>query len=303
MYHDCKIVKGDYYCEPARRGSAGYVIGRSDLMAVLECPAHWLAGEPFKGNEHTQIGSIVDDLVCEGALSDRWAVRPLEYPEEKVRQKNNEKFREATGEMKAWNSNSTWCRAWMAEQEEAGKDVVQPWQVTRAQWATARLLEMDTGSMTVGELLEMCETQVFLKGWYRCPETELVIPVKGLPDMAVMPTEDRRVCWAYDVKAMSRTSPRVFRKQLWDKGYDVQMAHYVEMLRCVFEGWGWENVEFVWGWLIGMTESPFVPECYSPKPKTWEDGYRRLREALTLYCRCLATGDWPSYSQGGWREI
>lgn len=305
MFTDCHFVDDsvDYYREPASRGNADYVVSRSDIVAVLECPAHWKNGEPFKGNESTQIGNLVDDIVETGEPSDRWAVRPRMYPEQKKRQKDGQPFYEPTGRMVAWHGSSTWCKNWQREAEAKGKEVVHEWQVERAHAAVKHLLELDLGECNVEELFDSCDLQVHVRGKYHDEATGFDIDVKALMDAVSMPESMPGHAWLYDTKAMERTAPPVFDRHKKIHGYDVQCVHYSHLLRGALEAMRGHAVELMFGWLVAMTEKPHVPESYKPKATTLEWGQKRLREGLELYCRCLKNNHWPSYSDGAFLEV
>jgi hypothetical protein len=102
-----------------------------------------------------------------------------------------------------------------------------------------------------------------------------------------------------DVKSTRSAHPDAFARAVVNYGYHAQEAHYTD-------GWnhalsaaerGDEPVQgFVF--LAWEKEPPYAFAVYELPPSIVEEGRAIIRNALTAYAACRATGNWPAYGDG-----
>lgn len=95
-----------------------------------------------------------------------------------------------------------------------------------------------------------------------------------------------------DYKTCASAAPAKVERAIVDYGYHVQGAWYLAGLRAL--GLADERAEFV----LVMQEktAPYVVTVIQPDRDSMRLGQMRMREALDVYARCVASGRWPGYS-------
>jgi hypothetical protein len=299
VFHSPRTVDpAEYYTRRGvRRGHPHYVISRSDLKVIRDAPALWLRdGEKDTDDDstlETNTGNLVDELVTEGRLSGRWAVRPAVYPERNVRQKKGKKIQVPTGKMLEWSGRASWCKQWLRHQGRKGKTVVTGKTLSDAH-DMAEALEaraLSDRDYTVGELIAASDTQVGLGALWLDPITGLQIPVQGLMD-CVYWDEDTQTVWIFDVKTSVDTHTWKYKGHGRKFAYDMQSVIYEALLRCAYPDW-----RVLWGgWLVVRNHKPYLTATFGRKLETEEEGVSKTIEALTTYAECLSRGHFPDHT-------
>jgi hypothetical protein len=262
------------------RGHAEYIVGRSDLCEVLDCPHRWLmSGEREDADtEATLFGSLVDSMLC-GVGLEGFAHVPETYVDAK------------TGEAKPWTFAANVCKEWARGQE--GKLLVK-----NAIWTDA---EAAVESARRSEAFVRCidgAAQVMLLGRWRDHDTGAAVLVKSLID--VVPKA--RKAALVDVKTTRDASPRAWARRVWDSGYHVQAALYLDMWNALAPSDIAEKIgpEYVgersrWLWPIVENAFPFEVVVREAAPEWIKLGRAHYKSALGVYASCLACGEWPGY--------
>lgn len=114
------------------------------------------------------------------------------------------------------------------------------------------------------------------------------LQLKGKID--VLPVARPFLC---DVKSTCDVTKRKFEKQVFDTGWHIQAAFYLD-------GWneasGSECEDFIL--LAVEKEPPFCTVCYALEPKVIAFGRKTYRKLLDRVLRCQESGIWPGVSDG-----
>jgi len=261
-----------YHTDEFKRGDPNFVMGRSDLMEFANCPLRWINGYESEESKATEWGSLVDCLfLTPGEFKRRYAVAPETYPDAK------------TGEAKAWNLNSTWCKEWVAQQQ--GKEVIKS-KLFGPACDAVKVLQSDPD---IKALRECSQTQVMAAATYHDPETDLVVPVHILIDM--MPAVDSDYGKALaDLKTCNCAAVRAWNRAVFDHGYAVQAAFYLDVWTMAT---GEDRVDFLH--VVQESFTPYQTEKRMLSAEFIEIGRAKYQSALAKYCACLKSGIWPGY--------
>jgi len=269
---------------PCERGDRNYVMGRSSLMEFYRCPNRWKNGYESEDSKATEWGSLVDCLfLTPEAFKNRYSIAPETYPDSK------------TGEPKAWNANSNWCKEWIAEQE--GKEVIKH-KFFGPACDAVKVLESD---LEVKLLRECSQTQVMATASYHDEETGIVVPLRILIDL--LPDVDSKFGKSLaDFKTTNCAAMRPWAKHVFDFGYDMQAALYLDVWTA---NTGEDRVEF--RHVVQESFAPYQTERRLLSVESLEIGRNRYKTALQKYCQCLATNAWPGYESqrdfDGWQSV
>lgn len=271
---DPKVYHAD---EGAPVGNPDHVFTRSESVAVLQCPAKYKAGaEDSEETESTEWGTWLDNVIlAQSHMGERMAVKPETYPDTK------------TGEPKPWSGNSTWCKTWLKEHED--KITLKRTDLDEVGKAATRVLQDDR----LLDLIKCSRKQVWVKGEYQDKATGLVVPVKALVDLA--PDVSHPVygkCLA-DLKTCRSASPRPFARQIFQFGWHVQAAWYLDLWTAAT---GEDRCE--WRFVLSENQPPYQPGRRLLSSEYLEIGRLEYLRGLKLYCQCLKTGVWPSWDDG-----
>jgi hypothetical protein len=282
---NCKIV-GDgvdyetYHRQEKRRGDRDYSMSRSELVEFAKCPAKWIKG-PKKDDSTsaTLFGSLIDCLVTQPDKFDSlYAVAPETYPDSK------------TGEPKPFTMASKWCKDWRDSQGD--KIIIKSGMMEDASAAMTAIGENADAS----ELIKISKKQVFVLGFWKDEATGLEIPVRTLLDMVPDKNHPVMGAWLSDLKTCRNGDPANWDRVVDDGGYDTQGALYTDIYKAAT---GEDRTD--WIFLVVENIAPF--HVVNPMPGLTAEflawGRLKYEYALTLYCRCLAKNDWPSYPIAG----
>lgn len=102
----------------------------------------------------------------------------------------------------------------------------------------------------------------------------------------------------YDVKSTSAENPREFLREIWSRGYDIQLAMYRRVLRNAGVRDKTTNLPIRGGWIVCQTKAPYdvyLLDC----DEHWEQlGDARLNERITKFAHALANEKWPGHGGG-----
>jgi len=94
-----------------------------------------------------------------------------------------------------------------------------------------------------------------------------------------------------DLKTTSDARPEAFGRSVWNYGYWLQAAWYIDGFRNVFETSG----DPVYLWLAQEGDAPYAAAMYAPAPDLIDYGRREYRRLLDVLARCETSGEWPAY--------
>jgi len=273
-----------YRQQELQRGEPEYSMGRSSLMEFARCPARWRNGYESEDSKATEWGSLVDCLfLTPAAFKNRYAIAPETYPDAK------------TGEPKAWNLNSNWCKEWIAQQE--GKEVIKH-KLFGPACDAVKVLQSDP---EIKALRDCSQTQVMAVASYQDEETGIVVPLKILIDL-VPDVNSKFGKSLADFKTTNCAAMRPWTKHVFDFGYDMQAAFYLDVWTA---NTGEDRLEF--RHVVQESFAPYQTERRLLSAEFLEIGRNRYKTALQKYCQCLKTNTWPGYECrrefDGWQSV
>jgi len=264
------------------RGDKRFVMSRTELVSFYDCPWAWRRGRVFNGNKSTEWGSLVDCMYLTPEKFKEWyAVRPDTYPKPTKTNPNNRNN---------WHHASSWCKDWL--RQHAGKTVVSDDDFKSSQTAVSELRRDSDATRVFGS----ADKQVICQWEYHDQRTGITVPLKCMLDG--VGTEKPYLA---DLKTARSSKDWRFRKSAQDLRYDVQVAFYK---------WGYQQCHedrnlFVF--VVQENSAPYpiatylvsADKCISGKEGTKHygrdiAGYEKM---LEKYCHCLATDQWPSYTE------
>lgn len=265
----------DYLQQEVQRGDPAYVMTRGDLLDVVHCPERWKAGYHEDGTDSKDWGALMDALVLQPhKFKERWAVTPENYQNDK-------------GEVKPWNWNANACKDWRQQQIESDIPVERIVKATDYQDALTALVKLN--SDIARPIIMQSDKQVLVRGEYFDEATQIMVPLKGLID-AVPPLSSPWAKSLVDFKTAASAMPVAWKKAVFQHGYHVQAALYLDLYvkatgedRCDFRHVVQENYA---PWQVGL---------HLLSQEFLELGRRTYLSALALYCQCLASNEWPGY--------
>ena len=134
------------------------------------------------------------------------------------------------------------------------------------------------------------DERYFLDG---APERTIVWDENGVPCRARLDwlhkPELGSVAYVQDLKTTSRSANGWEKRPLYDHGCDIQCALYHRALRAL----GCDRIE--WRWVVVETSAPFALRVIRPSAALLALGDAKVDKALTIWKRCLDTGEWPAY--------
>lgn len=309
---DAKIIGADvptavYLAEPCSRGEAGFTMSRSELMRFMDNPHKWLPGTPHDRTESTDWGSLIDCLVLTPHRFDEvYVVAPEKYPSEGMKcpgcgsvtsAKTCRKCgcdRVKVTVEKPWDWNATYCDEWRQRQD--GKQAIKHVNHLEAMRAVTLVYE----SAEAAEILKCSERQVMVTATYQDADTGISVPVKCLLDFVPNKGHLRRGKSLGDFKTAQSCKPYRWECEIYDRNYDAQAALCQDLYVAAT---GEDRPD--WIHIVQENDPPY--EMANPLPllstQFLDIGRAKYRFALKFYCRCLATGKWPSYSIGQRVEV
>ena len=279
QFRNCRnhgtVKPGVYHVEQAP-GDPALVMSRSQLIEFARCPHRWRAGYKNEGSKSKDFGSLIDCLVLTPQFFDStFTIRPDEYPSEE-----GSKTKGFNTVMKPWSGNSTWCKEWLALNQDN--------QVVKSGDVEAMRVLADRLGNDFFDILAGSDRQVMLTADWTDDTTGAVVPIKCLIDL--VPQRQHRKS-LFDFKTMACAHPVVQAKKFFEFGYHVQAALELDMWNAThpndpredFRLFGVENV------------SPYEPFRALLSEEFIVLGRSVYQRALHQYAQCLRTNAWPGY--------
>lgn len=272
--------------EGVKRGDKAWRVSRSDLADVLACPYKWREGAADESSDAMLWGSLIDMLLLTPEkFGDRFAVCPETYMAEGKKKGD-------PPEEKPWNWNATVCKEWRDQQ--GGKETIKTELHEAAKEAVKRFKE----NGCVAGLLADYKAQVCVQADWTDEATGLVIPVRGLIDIApALESAEYGTCLA-DLKTTVDASMHTWGRKVFSGGYHVQAALYLDLFNAAT---GETRDGFLH--LIQEKEQPYAIGTRRLDPAYIVMGRGYYEWALRIYAKCLATNTWPGYDAEGWTNI
>lgn len=99
-----------------------------------------------------------------------------------------------------------------------------------------------------------------------------------------------------DLKKIKDAAPADLNKHCERYGYDIQAAAYMSgVAQCIPESTG--RVKFEWVFI--EANEPYAVTRAEPAGSMCALGHARWRRAVNIWAKCLSTGMWPGYEEGG----
>lgn len=285
-----KLVAQDYdadlYAKPiGKRGQPGYVMSRGALNEFWRCPSRWRKGYTSKGSDSTEWGSLIDCLLLTPeAFPEKFTVKPETYTNEK-------------GEKKPWNGNATKCKEWAELQ--IGKTLVSAEDYRESGFA----LKQTEFDPDIKRFIGFSARQVYCTAEWHDVETDLMIPLKVLIDLVPDGNHaDYALCLG-DFKTARDAKLRSWQRQVFDFGYHVQAALYLDVFNAAT---GSNRNDF--RHIVQENVAPYQTAKRIIDREFIQLGRMSYQCALSAYAQCLKTDCWPDYDShtdgmNGWSFV
>lgn len=249
----------------------GFSISSSGLRQVLDRPSlYWgfspYNDKPFEQDEKRalEFGKAAHMLLLgEADFAERYVLRPSTYPADK-------------GEAKAWNANSNWCKAWLAEQAKAGKVVITDTEIGHIRHMAAALAQKEP--IRLGLMNGRIERSLFTKHGN--------IWLKARPDVVPNDSGD-----FVDLKTAASVDNDSLSKAVYGNGYFVQAGLLRMIVRDVLGADAFSSFTFV----FVEKSPPYDVRIMQLKDEDIDLGEQMARRAIGTVEECLKRGDWPGY--------
>lgn len=266
--------------DPEYRSAPG--VSQSALKVIERSPAHYKAGVEDcdeDGKDDTEalvIGRVVSTLVLEPNRQSWWTVKP-----DKVKL-NETAGRDWAKEFLKWDESrdGKFPKSAMEAFDKKGVTLIS----FKSYQAACRMATAVKEHPTASLLLDgaKCEVSCFAE-----VETDYgIVPVKCRHD--IVPGGNCTV----DLKTALIATPEPFYKAIIQRGYDIQMASYMDMWNVLNP-----NDQKDVALLIAVEKSPpWGISIFRLSKELLERGRQKYRDLLNLYAYCMKTGEWPCYT-------
>lgn len=240
-------------------------IGSSGLRMLLnECPAkYWFHSPlnpdrpPEESKVHFSIGKTANDLLLHG---EEWFWG------------HNHVLGYETLQTKA-------AKAEKVEAEEAGKNVINKKQWAEIQAMTEAFAEHPFASAAF--MSGRSEPSLFWQDretgvWLRCRPDFLPSALRHIPDY----------------KTAASAKPEDFKRSIYNYGYHMQAALYLDGIENV-TGTKPQSFYFV----VQEKEAPYIVTCQAVEQIAVDWGRIQNRKAIHLFAECLEKNEWPGYAR------
>lgn len=249
------IPEPQYHADPA--------LSQSQLKVLLDCPARfaWARTQPPKTSDAFDIGTAVHAKVL-GVGAPTVVVDAAD-----------------------WRTNA--AKAARDEARAAGLVPLLRADAARVD-AMAEAVLAHEGARVVLETEGAVEQSM----WWTREVDGMSVPMRGRVDKATAYADGWPVL--VDLKTSASASPRRFASSVWDFGYHIQRAAYVD---------GWTRLTqsadgIVPDFLIVVVEKdpPHLPAVYQLDDIATQRGEERYAAALSLFVDCTREDHWPGYA-------
>ena len=227
-------------------------LSSSDLRRILRSPAHWRAPKPATSKAQ-EFGTLAHEAVLE---PDSW----------KARCRPSSKIDRRTTEGKAvaqWQANQT---------EKFGIQFIDETLYNQIEALAANVhARLGNSGLFTGGVAE-------LSGFSEIYGCNVRIRPDYLKDDLII-----------DLKTSSDSRIENFQRSIFNYGYDLQAAFYLD---CAFEIDG-KARKFLW--VVVESDAPHGVCVYEPDEAVLERGRKLYRQAIKTYLECAEIDYWPSY--------
>jgi hypothetical protein len=230
-------------------------------------PAHFQAAlaEDREETVDQRMGTMIHAYLLQG-VEPQYVLRP-----------------ETTSDGSPWHGGKKECKAWKAEQEAAGRIILNGKEELRQ----VRMIQSLKNHRMFQFMLGLCkEREAALLGIYR--DT----PIKGLLD--AWGYDSNGVPFILDLKKTRCSHPESFGKTCIDFDYYFKASWYQALLA---DHLGIDEAPaFYW---VAVEDSAAAPvTVIQQTPTEAAIGESQMRAAVDLFAECSRTNKWPSYSDG-----
>lgn len=285
-----------YHRTDEKRGTRNYPMSNSVLGLFEPCPARFIGGYESSDSSSKSTGNLWDTLLLSShQFPSKYVECPATYEDigmecpicksvtdaKTCRACKCDRVEIRTP--KPWDWGTTICKDF--RKANAGKEPVKAelMQEARAAVSTVRADE------SLASLIDNAQRQVMVVAEYKDPATGITIPVKALLDL--VPDKDGPFGkLLVDSKTTRNAAMRPWQRDCFQFGYGRQAAFHTDLYVAAT---GEDRNTF--GHIVQENIAPFHVEKRILSEEFVELGRAQYMAALALYCRCLATGDWPGY--------
>lgn len=249
----------------------GFSISSSGLRKLLGRPSEYWWTSPYNPNGEEpdskpalELGKAAHMLLLgEKGFAERFSLRPATYPGDK-------------GEEKAWNANSTWCKAWLAEQEKLGRAVITDTDIGHIR----RIADALSGKEAVrlGILNGRVERSIF----HRAGDVWL----KARPDVIPSSSGD-----FVDLKTAASVDDEGLSRSIYTNGYHVQAGLLRWVVREVLGADAFTSFTFV----FVEKAAPYDVRIMQLKDADIDRGEALARRGVDMLRECIKRGEFPGY--------
>lgn len=288
-----------------KRGDPRYIMSRGELVSFSRCPLKWVLGEhDDEDTKSTLFGSLVDTmLLMPQEFSKLFVIRPQTYESthlvcpkcgsttDSPTCKKCKVERESKTVDKPWNENSAICSDWTEARQKEGKTVIRQEMFDDA----GKALERVAADKRLIDFVNCSQKQVMIVATYVDSLTKIEVPLKILIDLVPDKNHPKFRKSLADLKTCRDSSKHAFKREVSERGYDVQSALYSDLYQLAFP----DEERIEWRWLLVENSAPFITGRRIETSDFMELGRAKYLAALRDYCACLATDAWPSHDDHG----
>lgn len=264
------VAEADYHAERS-------AISSTSLRMVLKSPRHFfefvIAGEPKIENDAMRFGKMVHEAILE---TDKFMSRYVKMPD--------------FGDLRSSKNRESRDR-WLSDLPQGAMPIATQDldRLHRIIDAIANYRHPETGEPIIVNLLK--NTVFEVSGYFRDPITGLKCRVRPdvlRQDLSAMP----------DLKTTRDPSPQFFSREIWSRGYHVQMAFYAMGVKAI-TGKDPQLPCFI----AVQNEAPFDVAVYECDEVMMERGSKAVRHGLDLIKECMDRQEWPGVQRLGAETI
>lgn len=300
----CKDANPLDYHKPqdAKRGDGDFVMSNSALSNFASCPARFLAGYESPDSDAKRWGNLIDcAFLTPDLFGSRYVVQPEKYETtgmvcpkcgsvtDSKKCANCKCDRIPKLIEKDWHNTARECAAWITKQ--AGKVIIQAHELADVETATKRLLADET----IANFHAQSDKQVWLAGEWHDHDTGIVVPLRGLLDLAPCKESEFSDCIA-DLKSTRNAALIPWQRWCYQAKYHWQGALYLDLWNAAADE-GRTTFCFIVqeNYAPWQTSKKILGQDGSTAPGFVTLGRMEYQTALKAYCQCRKRGFWPGY--------
>lgn len=274
-----------YEAETEQRGSQKLTVRAHILSEILRNAQRWVKGYQSPESKSKAFGSMLDCLLLTPTQwPKRFAVIPSDAPKKPTKAQIN---------AKKPSPESVAAIEWWDDFLAANPGEIVSQESNAAVHSAINRIREDK---MIVDLLDSSLHAVMITAEWADPVTNIVIPLKALLD--IVPPHDHPVFSnsVWDLKSTQNASPWNFSRDAQKYGYALQGAFYLDLWNAATG-----EIRSDFGHVVIENYHPY--EFRTPPPLLSQRflGHGRLlyNRALSIYCKALESGEWPSYDKRG----